>query len=641
VRRRTVTARAAIVGLSKTLAAGQAARDAEAALAADDFDTATTALLAGALKGEALDFPKLGKLLRGVDDPILICALLGRAGAQASDAACEALEEGPLTTAQEAHLLFAAVHALGDSKPSPRLLAQLRLRARVAGKSEDAPILEAALATGLGLESKGKDVRARADEARGWMTGPLEKVLPEEPLLGPPLPGTRKLEKVPRNAPCPCGSGKKYKACHGGAGDDEARAGDGLDGRLKAASPELLPKHVDALRLIELLRLDFAAMTTLALKVAYDRLAGFARLEVAERALEQLLTRKDLGKPAPDDYRIDFILYALEHDDPARAEKWKARLDKPERWDALHQLELEWLKGPVPAERLEAVAREALASATEPGARELAWVLARRSPALGILVARGAMATSTPHAAEELLFAAEEARDRLLLPAAEPGWAMFDALFPESKKSGDSEKAREAADARARELERRLTETQRKLTEAEGQLHAHRPEQAADPEEQDRQKLAQKVNELKELLKESNRERSELRRALEDAHATAEAAPAAPAAVPAPAEEPEEGDGLEAPRNVLTTQFARAAADALERLPKNIARDAVLKVSEVAAGLPTAWREVKRMLHVPGYYSVRVGIHHRVLFHLDDRVLQVDDVIHRQDLDATVRRLGR
>jgi preprotein translocase subunit SecA len=24
-----------------------------------------------------------------------------------------------------------------------------------------------------------------------------------------------KSDKVPRNAPCPCGSGKKYKKCHG------------------------------------------------------------------------------------------------------------------------------------------------------------------------------------------------------------------------------------------------------------------------------------------------------------------------------------------------------------------------------------------------------------------------------------------
>jgi preprotein translocase subunit SecA len=25
------------------------------------------------------------------------------------------------------------------------------------------------------------------------------------------------MDKTPRNAPCPCGSGKKYKQCHGAA----------------------------------------------------------------------------------------------------------------------------------------------------------------------------------------------------------------------------------------------------------------------------------------------------------------------------------------------------------------------------------------------------------------------------------------
>jgi uncharacterized protein YecA (UPF0149 family) len=29
-------------------------------------------------------------------------------------------------------------------------------------------------------------------------------------------PATRDEEKVGRNDPCPCGSGKKYKKCHGG-----------------------------------------------------------------------------------------------------------------------------------------------------------------------------------------------------------------------------------------------------------------------------------------------------------------------------------------------------------------------------------------------------------------------------------------
>ena len=27
-------------------------------------------------------------------------------------------------------------------------------------------------------------------------------------------------DKIPRNAPCPCGSGKKYKMCHGRPGAD-------------------------------------------------------------------------------------------------------------------------------------------------------------------------------------------------------------------------------------------------------------------------------------------------------------------------------------------------------------------------------------------------------------------------------------
>ena len=30
--------------------------------------------------------------------------------------------------------------------------------------------------------------------------------------------GEAEFKKVPRNAPCPCGSGKKFKECHGKSG---------------------------------------------------------------------------------------------------------------------------------------------------------------------------------------------------------------------------------------------------------------------------------------------------------------------------------------------------------------------------------------------------------------------------------------
>jgi preprotein translocase subunit SecA len=38
---------------------------------------------------------------------------------------------------------------------------------------------------------------------------------PEQEAPAAPQPFTREQPKVGRNEPCPCGSGKKYKQCHG------------------------------------------------------------------------------------------------------------------------------------------------------------------------------------------------------------------------------------------------------------------------------------------------------------------------------------------------------------------------------------------------------------------------------------------
>ena len=50
-----------------------------------------------------------------------------------------------------------------------------------------------------------------ADSAMGG-----ESEAPQE--AAPQAPFVRKERKVGRNEPCPCGSGKKYKACHGKLG---------------------------------------------------------------------------------------------------------------------------------------------------------------------------------------------------------------------------------------------------------------------------------------------------------------------------------------------------------------------------------------------------------------------------------------
>jgi len=71
-------------------------------------------------------------------------------------------------------------------------------------------------------EERGKEVATICAE-RGWhyIIG-LDPYKPEDitdldRLLNPAVP-TRAEEKPGRNAPCPCGSGKKYKKCCGANG---------------------------------------------------------------------------------------------------------------------------------------------------------------------------------------------------------------------------------------------------------------------------------------------------------------------------------------------------------------------------------------------------------------------------------------
>jgi preprotein translocase subunit SecA len=55
---------------------------------------------------------------------------------------------------------------------------------------------------------------AAAAQAGEIDTGVEPLVQPDEPPVNVPVKKTE-WDKTPRNAPCPCGSGKKFKMCHG------------------------------------------------------------------------------------------------------------------------------------------------------------------------------------------------------------------------------------------------------------------------------------------------------------------------------------------------------------------------------------------------------------------------------------------
>jgi hypothetical protein len=104
-----------------------------------------------------------------------------------------------------------AVEAVAEAvgvEVSPGLLSLKRGEPRVIEKDDVAATIAAlnavvALAEGDGLEASGKCIEGR-------VTARVRRTKPVSPAAGAPA-----YEGVGRNDPCPCGSGKKFKKCHG------------------------------------------------------------------------------------------------------------------------------------------------------------------------------------------------------------------------------------------------------------------------------------------------------------------------------------------------------------------------------------------------------------------------------------------
>lgn len=159
------------------------------------------------------------------------------------------------------------------------------------------------------------------------------------------------MPKTPRNAPCPCGSGKKYKHCC--LRKDQDAASEAL-AQTKTRMAEAKREHTLSLRAArEWLEadLDEAAELAHASNAVVD-LIHAGRLDEAERAAHDLLARypdvhdgydrlgmvyeaRGQTKEAADCYRkvIEFVAAHPEQYDPEVADTFRelvAKLDSPE-----------------------------------------------------------------------------------------------------------------------------------------------------------------------------------------------------------------------------------------------------------------------------------------------------------------------
>lgn len=464
---------------------------------------------------------------------------------------------------------------------------------------------------------------------------------------------------VGRNDPCPCGSGKKYKKCHALT---EAEAPPSVESpKLDAAT--LGPDQAALLRPSEIAALETAKLSAKAFVEAFRRVVDFRQWTLALRMIDEAKARKDLADA--ESLVLDALHGAYDARAVDAAEALVALL--PDDLAGREAFALDCLQAPPDLlARIEREAELALQSDAD-GARGmlLASALLRWFPAIGIYVARGALHEGRSLDSRALLETIEDARDRLLLSPFEAWWDVYDGFFDgaeerrEQKKDDakrekmkeDLRRARAASRKTAAEMEklqRRVAELDESLSSAPAPARAARAAESAPQPSQDlaeeRRRLKTKIDELQRIIGEGQEERRELRRQLADR----EEEDAAPATKPARAEDPDadpegmhDAGSIDLPRAILVPRFSERAGKAVGDLSADAADGVLGVVAALAAGKPNAWGGVKQLTKVRGVLSARAGIHHRVLFAINERALDVLEVLHRRDLEQVVARLAR
>ncbi len=671
-------------GVEAAGSAGLTTEDAvREAVARCDHDAAATRIFARAKRGEAVSAALVAEVLPGLEWWPLACSLIAIGAGDRAGALLATLEQrrfpGTRDTLDiEAIVLFAA-HRAGAS--TARVIPELRRLAARTGTIEGYALLATIAATisDANVTAACKPIAPFAREGAASiaetdraLAGTLEQILAALPAEVEDAAGagmTVRAAKPPgRNDPCFCGSGNKYKKCCADKelGPASPVAGVSWDAFLTTSADQMTTEHVEELPLRDLARVDLARLGPQPLYSAGERFVRARCWAQAERALGELDGRGGEADVARENLRGLVIHTAFDGKQDELAWKQIALLPAKEReaW----KLDLAIAGGPAKAWRALTQAAAALVvSGDRIAAVEFAYSLLRRAPALGVIAARACIGSLAFDDPDTLLEAVEEVRDELNLPPTDPAWTVLDTVIPPKqarkagrKGAGDDAGGSDEAEAvklrdslrdsaaRANQLERDLAAMRSELVAATTPTPAELQRRDVAPDSKDRASaLESKVADLEALIREGNAERRDLRRALAAA-APDEPAPnagrgRAEAAAAAAATEAEDALGEAVPvmaRPVAIPRFEKRAVAAFGDVPAAVAAEAMRTIGNLAAGDFPAWRGVKQAKDMPTtVLMARVGIHHRLILRSDGGSLEVIDLVTRETLMTTLKRL--
>ncbi|HEY8077470.1 MAG TPA: SEC-C metal-binding domain-containing protein [Labilithrix sp.] len=676
--RATPLTRGAIEELAKRVPIDLVVEHAPAAIEMAGPHVATVLASAIVASGRKLAPPFARALLTELDGVALFGPIFFATDGDRVAMLAEFLEDAHATWERETLALFLAAESVGESHVDEKLVVHARRLARNELEGDTAVLL-GATALRIGDEelvklaapyvTKAKKQKRIAEQALADARRPLLDALGDAAprVVGGDYTVRKAGPDVGRNDPCPCGSGKKYKKCCAlkPAGGDGAPASFEPP-RIDEAT--LHPEQARELRASELAKLDLSRVPTRALPWVYRRALVFRRWAFAEKALDVLAKRAD-RKGEIDTYRLEMLDHALDSREAAVAESVLEKIGK-ERVPAALRLDVACVRGEADIAAIEDAAKTAIKTENDGlEAVELAFVLLRNYPALGILAARGALHEGRADDSKSLLQGMEDARDRAMLPPFEPWWELYDALVADARERRKTRLSEAEREQMAKEVRRARAESRgataevdkmrRRLEELDAALSAKAAEPAptSKPEiaksaaaidsaelEEERRRLRMKVDELQRIIGEGQHERRELRQQLSE---LAEQRVASGARDDKDEERDAEDDALdegdveERPRGILVPVYSDRAAKSVTELDDAPAEAALALVAALAAGRENAWGGIKRLTKARGVYSARAGIHHRILFGIDEKTLRVHEIIHRRDLEQAVNRVLR
>jgi len=496
----------------------------------------------------------------------------------------------------------------------------------------------------------------------------------------------RAVPKHGRNEPCPCGSGKKYKKCCLKQDEERLRNSSEVPGITRQEIQEhpemfLTADRLKAMRAHELVKLDYSALPRELLHVLFDQLLIFNEFEEMVRILGNRLEGED-----QEDWWFQTMFLASDANRRDIVEKLlDFELAQTPGFDGKElplsvQLVLADRRREPVVDLLEEHFKRLLFR-EESDSRYADWegwtadLLSSEFPALGITVARGAYAMTE---SGMLLESIEEARDILDLSPSDPIETVvspvpFPALGTHHRDDDNLVRAEEEISEKSRQvndLKKELSAIRERLAAAEtaekatkraptpdegatdvsGQVPA--PTAAEKAAKAELEQMRRRFKEVKEDLKARHRERNELRKELGDALEELEQSNAELEITRRTEENASEDDERE--EDSLTSEIlsdhdqpwripvysARFCHD-LESLPANVARHVLRTAGDLAAGLGQTFSHVRKLKAAPSLLRARVGIHHRLLFSVQDRQIEFVAAIPRKELEGFIKQIRK